>query len=106
MLMSTTHQIEGRHIAAYKGIVAGEVIIGAHLGKDLLASFTNIVGGRSESYESTIRESRAGALEEMTREAHKLGANAIVGLKFDYQVIGQNGSMMMVAVCGTAVVLE
>jgi uncharacterized protein YbjQ (UPF0145 family) len=106
MLTTTTHQIEGRHITAYKGIVAGEVIIGAHLGKDILASFTNIVGGRSESYESTIRESRAGALEEMTREAQKLGANAIVGLKFDYQVIGQNGSMMMVAVCGTAVVLE
>lgn len=106
MLLSTTHQIEGRKITAYKGIVTGEVIIGAHLGKDILASFTNIVGGRSESYESTIRESRAGALEEMSRGAEHLGANAVVGLKFDYQVIGQGGSMMMVAVCGTAVVLD
>ncbi|MEL6664092.1 MAG: YbjQ family protein [Pseudomonadota bacterium] len=106
MIVSTTHQIEGRTIASYRGIVAGEVIIGAHLGKDILASFTNIVGGRSESYESTIRESRAGAMKEMEAEAERLGANAIVGLKFDYQVIGQGGSMMMVAVCGTAVVLE
>ena len=106
MLTTTTHQVEGRHIAAYKGIVAGEVIIGAHIGKDIMASITNLVGGRSESYESTIRESRAGAMEEMIREAQKLGANAIVGLKFDYQVIGQGGSMMMVAVCGTAVILE
>ncbi|MBK8200024.1 MAG: YbjQ family protein [Acidobacteria bacterium] len=105
MILSTTSSIEGRSISAYKGIVCGEVIIGAHIGKDILASFTNLVGGRSESYESTIRETRDDALREMVEEAEKLGANAIVGIKFDYGVVGQQGSMMMVAVSGTAVVL-
>ncbi|MEO0467345.1 MAG: YbjQ family protein [Pseudomonadota bacterium] len=106
MTITTTPTIQGQTISKYLGIVTGEVIIGAHLGKDILASFTNLVGGRSESYESTIRESRQGAIEEMMREAHSLGANAVVGVKFDYQVIGQGGSMMMVAVCGTAVVAD
>lgn len=106
MILSTTSTIEGRTISAYKGIVCGEVIIGAHLGKDILASFTNLVGGRSESYESTIRETRNDALAEMVEEAEKLGANAVIAIKFDYGVVGQQGSMMMVAVSGTAVVLE
>lgn len=105
MIVSTTPTIQGREIAQYEGVVCGEVIIGAHLGKDFLASITNMVGGRSESYESTIRETRDGALQEMMNEASALGANAVVGLKFDYQVIGQSGSMMMVAVSGTAVTL-
>lgn len=106
MIVSTTPTIESRTITAYKGIVCGEVIIGAHLGKDILASFTNIVGGRSDAYEKTIRETRDGAINEMVREAERLGANAIVAVKFDYQVIGQSGSMMMVAVSGTAVTLS
>lgn len=105
MIVSTTPTIQGREISNYKGIVCGEVIIGAHLGKDFLASITNLVGGRSESYESTIRETRDGARKEMMDEAAALGANAVVGVKFDYQVIGQSGSMMMVAVSGTAVTL-
>ena len=106
MILSTTSSIDGRKIAAYKGVVCGEVVIGAHLGKDILAGFTNLVGGRSESYESTLRETRNDALQEMVEEAEKLGANAVIAIKFDYGVIGQNGSMMMVAVSGTAVVLE
>jgi uncharacterized protein YbjQ (UPF0145 family) len=106
MILTTTSSIEGKRITAYKGIVCGEVIIGAHLGKDILAGFTNLVGGRSESYESTIRETRDDALAEMKEEAQKLGANAVVAIKFDYGVIGQSGSMMMVAVSGTAVVAE
>ncbi|MEQ9507096.1 MAG: YbjQ family protein [Hyphomonas sp.] len=106
MILSTTSSIEGRKVAAYKGVVCGEVVIGAHLGKDILAGFTNLVGGRSESYESTLRETRNDALQEMVEEAEKLGANAVIAIKFDYGVIGQNGSMMMVAVSGTAVVLE
>ena len=105
MIITTTHTIQNRDISAYKGIVCGEVVIGAHLGKDILASFTNLVGGRSNAYESTLRETRDGAMDEMIEEARKLGANAIGGAKFDYTVIGQNGSMMMVAVSGTAVVL-
>jgi len=106
MIVSTTPTIQNHTITAYKGIVCGEVIIGAHLGKDILASFTNIVGGRSDAYEKTIRETRDGAINEMIREAERLGANAVVAVKFDYQVIGQSGSMMMVAVSGTAVVLD
>lgn len=106
MLITTTPTIQSHEISEYLGVVCGEVVVGAHLGKDILASFTNIVGGRSNSYESTLRETRNGALDEMTQEARKLGANAIVGVKFDYTVIGQNGSMMMVAVSGTAVVAD
>jgi len=106
MILTTTHIVQGRDIREYKGIVCGEVIIGAHLGKDILASFTNLVGGRSEAYESTIRESRGAALAAMQAEAAKLDANAVVAIKFDYGVIGQGGSMMMVAVSGTAVILE
>ncbi len=105
MIVSTTPTIQNRNITAYKGIVCGEVIIGAHIGKDILASITNLVGGRSDAYESTIRETRDGAISEMIREAESLGANAVVAVKFDYQVIGQSGSMMMVAVSGTAVTL-
>ncbi|MGH1422942.1 MAG: YbjQ family protein [Hyphomonas sp.] len=106
MLLSTTPTLQDRPIAQYRGIVCGEVIIGAHLGKDILASITNTFGGRSDSYESTIRETRDGALREMITEAERLGCNAVVGVKFDYQVIGQSGSMMMVAVSGTGVVTE
>lgn len=106
MILSTTPTLQGREIREYKGIVCGEVIVGAHLGKDILAGFTNLVGGRSEAYESTIRETRDSALAAMTEEARRLGANAVVAIKFDYGVIGQGGSMMLVAVSGTAVVAE
>ncbi|MAN67513.1 YbjQ family protein [uncultured Hyphomonas sp.] len=106
MIVSTTPTLQGHEITEYRGIVCGEVVIGAHLGKDILASFTNLVGGRSNAYESTLRETRDGAMDEMIEEARKLGANAIVGAKFDYTVIGQNGSMMMVAVSGTAVTAD
>ncbi|KCZ51198.1 YbjQ family protein [Hyphomonas pacifica] len=105
MIISTTPTLQGHEISKYLGIVCGEIVIGAHIGKDILASFTNIVGGRSNAYESTLRETRDDALAELVEEAKKLGADAVVGLKFDYTVIGQNGSMMMVAVSGTAVTL-
>lgn len=105
MILSTTPTLQGREISSYLGVVCGEVVVGAHIGKDILAGFTNIVGGRSNAYESTLRETRDGALEEMIQEATKLGANAVVGIKFDYTVIGQGGSMMVVAVSGTAVTL-
>lgn len=105
MILTTTHTVQGRDIRDYKGIVCGEVVVGAHLGKDILASFTNIVGGRSNAYESTLRETRDEALAEMIEKARRLGAEAIVGVKFDYSVIGQGGSMMIVAVAGTAVTL-
>ncbi len=105
MILSTTSSVDGKTISAYKGIVCGEVIIGAHIGKDILAGFTNVVGGRSNSYESTVRETRDLALQEMEAEAKKLGANAVIGIKFDYGNMGQSGTMMMVAVSGTAVIV-
>ena len=105
MILSTTSSVDGKTISAYKGIVCGEVIFGAHIGKDILAGFTNVVGGRSNSYESTVRETRDLALQEMEAEAKKLGANAVIGIKFDYGNMGQSGTMMMVAVSGTAVIV-
>jgi len=105
MLVTTTPTIEGQTITAYKGLVAGEAIIGAHLFKDLFAGIRDVVGGRSQAYEDTIREARETATREMCEEATRLGANAVVGVDIDYEVVGQGGSMMMVSATGTAVVL-
>lgn len=104
MHLSTTHTLAGFTNLTHKGLVCGEAIIGAHLGKDILASLTNLVGGRSESYESTVRETRDEAIYELIEAAKNLGANAVIGIKFDYHSLGEGTSMMMVAVSGTAVV--
>ncbi|MEL6286300.1 MAG: heavy metal-binding domain-containing protein [Pseudomonadota bacterium] len=106
MIVSTTPTIQGHEITAYRGLVAGEAIIGAHIFKDLFAGLRDIVGGRSEAYESTIREARETAVREMVEEASRLGGNAVVGVDIDYEVVGQGGSMMMVSATGTAVVAE
>ena len=105
MLISTTPTIEGRPIQAYKGVVTGETIIGANLFKDFMAGIRDIIGGRSSSYERVLREAKDTALAEMQQRAQEMGANAIVGVDIDYETIGQNGSMLMVAVSGTAVVI-
>ena len=105
MLISTTPTIEGRPIQAYKGVVTGETIIGANLFKDFMAGIRDIIGGRSGSYERVLREAKDTALAEMQQRAQEMGANAIVGVDIDYETIGQNGSMLMVAVSGTAVVI-
>jgi uncharacterized protein YbjQ (UPF0145 family) len=106
MLCTTTATIEGKKIAEYKGLVTGEVILGANIFKDFLAGIRDIVGGRSGSYESTLREARQAAVNEMMTEAQRLGANAVVGIDIDYETIGKAGSMLMVSVSGTAVVIE
>ena len=103
MIISTTPTIEGRPIREYLGIVTGEVIVGANIFKDLLAGIRDIVGGRSGAYESTLRSARETAFGEAEAEAVRLGANAIVGVDIDYEVIGKEGSMLMVTVSGTAV---
>lgn len=103
MLMSTTTVIEGRPVREYLGIVTGEVIVGANIFKDLFASVRDIVGGRSGSYESTLRDARKTALDEAAQEALALGADAVIGVDLDYEVLGQGGSMLMVSVSGTAV---
>ena len=105
MLITTTPTIEGRPIQAYKGVVTGETIIGANFVKDFFAGIRDIVGGRSKSYEKVLRESKETALREMMENAEALGANAIVGIDIDYETVGQSGSMLMVAVSGTAVVI-
>ena len=105
MLMSTTTVIEGRPVREYLGIVTGEVIVGANIFKDLFASVRDIVGGRSGSYESTLRDARRTALDEAAAEARALGADAVIGVDLDYEVLGQGGSMLMVSASGTAVKL-
>ncbi|MBR2241795.1 MAG: heavy metal-binding domain-containing protein [Prevotella sp.] len=105
MILSTTPQIEGRTIREYKGVVTGETIIGANFVKDLFAGIRDIVGGRSGSYEQVLREAKDTSMNEMMERARAMGANAIVGIDIDYETIGSNNSMLMVATSGTAVVI-
>ena len=106
MIVSTTSIIEGRPARDYLGVVTGEVIVGANIFKDLFASVRDIVGGRSGAYESSLRDARKTALAEMQEEARALGADAVIGVDLDYEVIGQGGSMLMVSASGTAVKLS
>ena len=103
MIVSTTPSLEGHPIREYKGLVTGETIIGANLVKDFCASIRDIVGGRSSSYESVLREAKDTAIREMKERAQLMGANAIVGVDLDYETIGGTGSMLMVTASGTAV---
>lgn len=106
MIATTTPSIDGRRIVRYLGIVNGEAIVGANIFKDLFAGIRDIVGGRAGAYEQTMRDARDTAIEDMCAEAEKLGANAVVGVDVDYEVLGQGGGMLMVAASGTAVVVE
>ncbi|MBK1868327.1 heavy metal-binding domain-containing protein [Aestuariivirga sp. YIM B02566] len=106
MLVTTTNAIEGRRILEYKGLVAGEAILGANLFRDIFASIRDIVGGRSGSYEKVLNDARQTAVGEMTDKAAALGANAVIGVDLDYETIGSNGSMLMVTAAGTAVRIE
>ncbi|SFN55697.1 heavy metal-binding domain-containing protein [Cohaesibacter marisflavi] len=106
MLITTTSSVQGRVIRDYKGIVNGEAILGANVFKDFFAGIRDIVGGRSGAYESELQRAREIALDEMTQHAHRLGANAIIGVDVDYETVGDKGSMLMVAASGTAVVIE
>ena len=101
MIITTTHTIEGKKIVQYFGVVAGEAIIGANIFRDFFASIRDIVGGRSAAYEKELRKAKDAALAEMAELAEQMGANAVVGVDLDYNVIGQ--SMMMVSANGTAV---
>ncbi|AWI77171.1 MAG: hypothetical protein C0607_15685 [Azoarcus sp.] len=105
MQLSTTPTLEGHTIQRYLGVVAGEAIIGANIFKDLFASIRNIVGGRAGAYERSLADAREMAMEEMAEQAAKLGANAVVGIDIDYEVLGQDNGMLMVCVSGTAVVV-
>ncbi len=106
MIVTTTPNIEGRRVIEYKGIVFGEVISGVNFIKDFAAGLSNIFGGRSGSYEGELIEAREAALKEMEKRAVTLGANAIIGVDIDYEVLGQAGNMLMVTASGTAVITE
>jgi uncharacterized protein YbjQ (UPF0145 family) len=105
MLMTTTPSVEGQRIQQYLGVVTGEAILGANLFKDLFAGIRDLVGGRSSTYERELQKARDIAMQELAERAAELGANAVVGIDIDYEVLGQANGMLMVAVSGTAVVL-
>jgi len=106
VIVTTTPNIEGRKISRYCGVVAGEAILGANLFKDIFAGIRDLVGGRSATYERELQKARDIALKELEQRAEELGANAVVGIDLDYEVLGQGNGMLMVSASGTAVVVE
>lgn len=105
MIISTT-ALEEKKILEYKGIVFGEVVAGVNIFKDIAAGFRNVFGGRSQSYEGELMQAREEALTEMQERAQAMGANAVIGVKMDYETLGSDGGMLMVTCSGTAVVVE
>ena len=106
MIITTTPTIEGRQIVEYHGVVFGEVITGINFVKDFFAGIRNIVGGRSNSYEEELNNARTNAMRELENRAQRLGANAVVGVDIDYEVLGNNNGMLMVTASGTAVTVR
>ena len=106
MIITTTNSIEGRQIQDYLGVVFGEMISGVNFIRDFAAGLTNFFGGRSNSYEEELVDARETALRELEERAARLGADAVVGVKMDYEVLGSDHGMLMVTVSGTAVTLK
>lgn len=104
MIITTTPSIEGKEIREYRGIVFGEVVSGVNLVKDFAASLSDMFGGRSNTYEDELVNARTRAIAEMEERAVQLGANAVVGVDIDYEVLGSGNGMLMVTVSGTAVI--
>ncbi len=104
MLITTTNTIEGHKVREYRGVVAGEAILGANVFRDFFASIRDIVGGRAGAYEKVLKDARDTAMTEMMEEAKALGANAVVGVDIDYETI--RDGMLMVTAAGTAVIIE
>lgn len=103
---TTTPSFESKKITRYCGVVAGEAVLGANIFKDLFASVRDIVGGRSGTYENELRKARQIALDELAEQARELGANAVVGIDIDYEVLGEKNGMLMVSASGTAVIVQ
>lgn len=103
MILTTTNSVEGKEIGEYLGIVFGEVITGVNLLKDFGAGIRDIIGGRIQGYEKELMKARDEAIEELLSRSSKMGADAVVGAKMDYEVLGQTGGMLMVTISGTAV---
>lgn len=108
MLLTTTPTIEGQRVVKYLGLVSGEAVLGANVFRDFFAGIRDIIGGRSGSYEKVLRKAKEAAAEDMSEAAQDLGANAVIGVDFDYETIQikDGGDMLMVTVTGTAVVIE
>ncbi|MFA0087399.1 heavy metal-binding domain-containing protein [Vibrio sp. 10N.261.51.F12] len=106
MIVTTTQAIEGKRVVAYKGVIAGEAILGANVFKDMFAGLRDIVGGRSGTYERELQRAREIALKELEQKAADMGANAVVGVDLDYEVLGSGNGMLMVSASGTAVVVD
>jgi uncharacterized protein YbjQ (UPF0145 family) len=106
MIHTTTSTLEGKKITQYLGIVTADVIIGANIFSDFMAGIRDIVGGRSATYEKKLAEGKKMAMAELEEEARLLGGDAIVGIDLDYETVGGKGSMLMIAVSGTAVKIE
>jgi len=106
MIVTTTPSIEGKHIEAYLGVITGEAIVGVNVFRDIFASIRDIVGGRTQSYEKVLDETRQLAQNDLIEAATELGADAIVGVDIDYEVLGQANGMLMVSISGTAVKLK
>ena len=106
MILTTTPTIEGRKIVEYKGVVFGEVIVGVNFIKDVAASLRDFFGGRSNTYEKELVTARDTAMNELKARAMAMGADAVVGIDIDYEVLGQNSGMLMVTASGTAVKLD
>lgn len=106
MIIATTNTLQGKNIVEYKGVVVGEAVMGANMFRDIFASISDIVGGRSGAYENVFTRARKIAFQELENEAMSIGANAVIGVDIDYEVVGKNGSMLMVSINGTAVRYE
>jgi uncharacterized protein YbjQ (UPF0145 family) len=106
MQLTTTPSIEGKRVTKYCGVIAGEAILGANLFKDLFAGIRDLVGGRSATYEKELQRAREIALDELRQRAQDLGANAVIGIDIDYEIMGKENGMLMVSASGTAVIVE
>jgi uncharacterized protein YbjQ (UPF0145 family) len=103
MIITTTDQFEGRRVIEYLGVVTGEAIIGVNVFRDFFAGIRDIVGGRSGGYQNALRDAREHAMADMRDAAKRLGADAVVGIDLDYEVLGKENGMLMVSINGTAV---
>jgi uncharacterized protein YbjQ (UPF0145 family) len=103
MLITTTHSVEGKKVSEYLGVVAGEAIIGVNIFRDLFASIRDLVGGRTQSYERVLGDARNMAQADLIAQAKELGADAVIGVDIDYEVLGKGNGMLMVSMSGTAV---
>lgn len=106
MQLTTTQGIDGKRVTKYCGVIAGEAILGANLFKDLFAGIRDLVGGRSATYEKEFQRAREIALEELRQRAQDLGANAVIGIDIDYEIMGKDNGMLMVSASGTAAIVE